>query len=135
MAEHRIDNLPFSFLKGEVPPYAPVLETIERKGRSGVIRRDVGKQGIFSLISVNAVPDYNNSTAALRAFAAKKESGAVPLIKDDYEYINDNLLVVVVEVQPIVQQQRKLIIGGLSPNQYFELRARWDLRFVEIEAA
>jgi len=132
MATHSIDNLPFSFLRGVVPPRAQTIETIERKGRDDVIRRFNGFQSPpFTLTSVNAVPDYNNATAALRAFAEKKLLGGLVLVKDDHNYFTiDQLFVVVLEVQPTVQQQRTLICGQLVASQHFELRARWTLRFV-----
>ena len=111
-------------------PYRHGIEVIERKGTNDVLRRKTGKQSEFSLESIVNLKDFRDAQRQLGSYAKTKEAGGLILIKDDYNYRADGLLVVVVEVTPTVEQLRARISGGLGVNLNFELRCKWQLRFV-----
>lgn len=130
---HQIDTFEFPLLKGEVPPYRQTIEVIERKGTSDLLRRKTGFQSPeFQLESIDNLLDFATAQAQIGSFIQTIEAGGLQLIKDDYDFVNDGLLVVVLDVEPTVEQQRSRIAGGFQPgsNWNFELRARWRLRFV-----
>jgi len=128
---HQISNLKFPILKGVVPPHSEMLEVIERKGTSDLLRRKTGKQSPeFVLESILNLKDYRIAQKQIKTYVKMKEAGGLGLIKDDYNYKQDGLLVVVIDVTPTVEQQRAQIAGGFGTNQNFELRCQWRLRFV-----
>lgn len=130
---HQIDTFEFPLLKGEVPPHRQTIEVIERKGTSDLLRRKTGFQSPeFQLESIDNLADFATGRDQINSFKQTIEAGGLQLIKDDHSFVDDGLLVVVLDVEPTLEKQKALISGGFQPgsNWYFELRARWRLRFV-----
>lgn len=130
---HRIHNLKFVLLKGLVPGYRETIEVIERQGMRDLLRRKTGFQSPeFVLTSLVNLKDFAKAQAQVRAYQKTIESQALKLVKDDYNYFLDRLLVVVLDVLPTIEQQRSLIVGGFGSVNHFELRCSWRLRFVSV---
>lgn len=132
---HQIGEFTFPLLKGTVPPYRQTIEVIERKGTSDLLRRKTGVQSTqFQLESIDNLASFDVAQARELEFLAAIESGALILVKDDFNYFSENRLVVVLDVEPTVKKQRAVISGGFDGalSGFFELRASWRLRFVNV---
>ena len=131
---HQIATLEFPILRGVVAPYKQMVEVIERKGTSDLLRRATGFQSpMFNLESMLNLASFAVAQAQIESYTDTIEAGALTLIKDDYDYTQDGILIVVIDVSPTLEEQRAQIAGGFGgANDNFELRCRWQLRFVTL---
>lgn len=131
---HQIANLEFPILRGVVAPFKQMVEVIERKGTSDLLRRATGFQSpMFSLESMLNLRDFAVAQAQIGSYIETIEAGALTLIKDDYDFTQNGLLIVVIDVSPTLEEQRAQIAGGFGgTGDNFELRCRWQLRFVAL---
>ena len=126
---HSIGSHTFVNMVGSPAVYGQVSETFGFPGVDSVDIRLLGKHSDqFTMLTVRDFLTIAAARTALQAYKDLVESGAQVVIWSDHNFSTaENIDAQVLEVRQVSLRSASAIVGGLTANSKFILRAAWRL--------